>query len=108
MNKIVEVLGMPPIHILDNSPKARKYFDKLPNGQWILKKVKDNKRLKEYKPPGSCNLHSFSRSPVKNGVIVKAGPWNHPNWLILQKIKKEKKIETENHKRKMATKKEVT
>ena len=52
MNKIVEVLGMPPTHILDNSPKARKYFDKLPNGQWILKKVKDNKRLKEYKPPG--------------------------------------------------------
>ena len=52
MNKIVEVLGMPPIHILDNSPKARKYFDKLPNGQWILKKVKDNKRPKEYKPPG--------------------------------------------------------
>ena len=52
MNKIVEVLGLPPTHILDNSPKARKYFDKLPNGQWILKKVKDNKRLKEYKPPG--------------------------------------------------------
>jgi dual specificity tyrosine-phosphorylation-regulated kinase 1 len=53
MNKIVEVLGMPPIHILDNSPKARKYFDKLPNGQWILKKVKEDKKIKEYKSPGN-------------------------------------------------------
>ena len=60
MNKIVEVLGMPPTHILDNSPKARKYFDKLPNGQWMLKKVKDNKRLKEYKPPGWCAIYILS------------------------------------------------
>lgn len=30
MNKIVEVLGMPPKHLLDQANKARKFFDKLP------------------------------------------------------------------------------
>uniref|UniRef100_A0A3P9DHA2 dual-specificity kinase n=1 Tax=Maylandia zebra TaxID=106582 RepID=A0A3P9DHA2_9CICH len=32
MNKIVEVLGVPPSHMLDAAPKARKYFDKLSDG----------------------------------------------------------------------------
>ena len=40
MNKIVEVLGMPPKHILDNATKARRYFDKLPDGTYVLKKPK--------------------------------------------------------------------
>ncbi|XP_052132448.1 serine/threonine-protein kinase minibrain, partial [Frankliniella occidentalis] len=31
MNKIVEVLGMPPKHLLDAAHKTRKYFDKLPS-----------------------------------------------------------------------------
>ena len=73
MNKIVEVLGMPPAHILDNSPKARKYFDKLPNGQWILKKVKDNKRLKEYKPPGKyccCCYYYFTSTSIHSSTSI--------------------------------------
>lgn len=40
MNKIVEVLGMPPKHILDMATKARRYFDKLPDGTFALKKPK--------------------------------------------------------------------
>lgn len=45
MNKIVEVLGMPPKHILDQAHKARKFFDKLPNGSYALKKLKDGKTV---------------------------------------------------------------
>lgn len=47
MNKIVEVLGIPPAHILDQAPKARKFFEKLPDGTWNLKKTKDGKRVKQ-------------------------------------------------------------
>ncbi|XP_029432364.1 dual specificity tyrosine-phosphorylation-regulated kinase 1B-like isoform X2 [Rhinatrema bivittatum] len=55
MNKIVEVLGVPPSHMLDQAPKARKYFDRLPDGIWNFKRNKDVK--KEYKLPGSRRLH---------------------------------------------------
>ncbi|XP_062344174.1 dual specificity tyrosine-phosphorylation-regulated kinase 1A isoform X3 [Cinclus cinclus] len=57
MNKIVEVLGIPPTHILDQAPKARKFFEKLPDSTWNLKKTKDGKR--EYKPPGTRKLHNI-------------------------------------------------
>ncbi len=36
MNKIVEVLGMPPKYLLDQAPKAKKYFVKLPDGSYML------------------------------------------------------------------------
>lgn len=56
MNKIVEVLGMPPKHILDQAHKSRKYFDRLPDGTFVLKKTKDGKK---YKPPGTRKLHDI-------------------------------------------------
>ncbi|RWS24619.1 Serine/threonine-protein kinase minibrain-like protein, partial [Leptotrombidium deliense] len=56
MNKIIEVLGMPPKFILDQSQKARKYFDKLPNGSYVIKKTKEGKK---YKPTGSRKLHDI-------------------------------------------------
>lgn len=59
MNKIVEVLGMPPKHILDQAHKARKYFDKVPGpgkGSYVLKKPKDGKK---YKSPGTRRLHDI-------------------------------------------------
>nr|XP_033806186.1 dual specificity tyrosine-phosphorylation-regulated kinase 1A isoform X2 [Geotrypetes seraphini]XP_033806187.1 dual specificity tyrosine-phosphorylation-regulated kinase 1A isoform X2 [Geotrypetes seraphini]XP_033806188.1 dual specificity tyrosine-phosphorylation-regulated kinase 1A isoform X2 [Geotrypetes seraphini]XP_033806189.1 dual specificity tyrosine-phosphorylation-regulated kinase 1A isoform X2 [Geotrypetes seraphini]XP_033806190.1 dual specificity tyrosine-phosphorylation-regulated len=56
MSKIVEVLGIPTAHILDQAPKARKFFEKLPDGNWNLKKTKDGKR--EYKPAGTRKLHN--------------------------------------------------
>ena len=46
MMKIVEVLGMPPKHILDQAPKARKYFDQLPDGSFVCKKPKDGKKVR--------------------------------------------------------------
>ncbi|XP_001606660.1 serine/threonine-protein kinase minibrain [Nasonia vitripennis] len=57
MNKIVEVLGMPPKHILDQAHKARKYFDKVPtDGSYVLKKSKEGKK---YKLPGTRRLHDI-------------------------------------------------
>lgn len=56
MMKIVEVLGMPPKNILDQAPKARKYFDQLPDGTYVCKKPKDGKK---YKHPGTRKLHDI-------------------------------------------------
>uniref|UniRef100_A0A8D0GHJ4 dual-specificity kinase n=1 Tax=Sphenodon punctatus TaxID=8508 RepID=A0A8D0GHJ4_SPHPU len=55
MSRIVEVLGLPPPHMLEQAPKARKYFDKLPEGGWALRRGKDGR--KEYKVPGTRRLH---------------------------------------------------
>ena len=44
--KVVEVLGTPPQHILDQAPKARKYFDKLNDGTYVAKKPKDGKKVR--------------------------------------------------------------
>lgn len=56
MNKIVEVLGMPPRQLLDQAHKTRKYFDKLPDYRYVLKKSKDGKK---YKPAGTKKLHEI-------------------------------------------------
>ncbi|XP_035636001.1 dual specificity tyrosine-phosphorylation-regulated kinase 1A-like isoform X2 [Oncorhynchus keta] len=56
INKIVEVLGVPPNYILDQAPKARKFFEKISDSTWGAKKTKDGKR---YKPPGMRKLHSI-------------------------------------------------
>ncbi|XP_056646825.1 serine/threonine-protein kinase minibrain isoform X1 [Diorhabda carinulata] len=57
MNKIVEVLGMPPKHLLDHSNKTRKFFEKIQGERrYILKKNKDGKK---YKIPGTRRLHDI-------------------------------------------------
>lgn len=57
MNKIIEVLGMPPTHILDQAHHARKYFDKLPSdGSYVLKRPKDGT---QYMSPGTRRLHDI-------------------------------------------------
>uniref|UniRef100_A0ACB8FRG3 Uncharacterized protein n=1 Tax=Sphaerodactylus townsendi TaxID=933632 RepID=A0ACB8FRG3_9SAUR len=55
MSRIVEVLGLPPPHMLEQAPKARKYFEKLPEGGWVLRRGKDGR--KDYKVPGTRRLH---------------------------------------------------
>ncbi|XP_022110758.1 dual specificity tyrosine-phosphorylation-regulated kinase 1A-like isoform X2 [Acanthaster planci] len=55
MNKIIEVLGMPLPHIIDQAPKAHKYFIKS-DKVWVLKKTRDGKK---YKSPGSRKLHDI-------------------------------------------------
>lgn len=56
MNKIVEVLGIPPRHMLEKAHKARKYFDKLADGTYSLRKTRD---MKNYKKQGSKKLHEI-------------------------------------------------
>ncbi|XP_045528314.1 serine/threonine-protein kinase minibrain isoform X2 [Pieris brassicae] len=63
MNKIVEVLGMPPDHLLDQAHKTRKFFDKLPaseGGGYVLKKVasKDG-GYRKYRAAGTRRLHDI-------------------------------------------------
>lgn len=54
MNKIVEVLGMPPKYLLDQAHKTRKFFDKIvSDGSYVLKKSQSGRK---YKPPGSRKL----------------------------------------------------
>ncbi|XP_039249502.2 uncharacterized protein LOC120327151 isoform X1 [Styela clava] len=55
MNKIIEVLGMPPAHMLENGSqqKVRKIFERLPDGTWRVRRHKD----KKYREPGSRKLH---------------------------------------------------
>lgn len=59
MNKIVEVLGMPPKHLLDQAHKTRKFFDKLVTEKethYVLKKSQNGRK---YKPPGTRKLHDI-------------------------------------------------
>ncbi|KAK9885537.1 hypothetical protein WA026_012287 [Henosepilachna vigintioctopunctata] len=57
MNKIVEVLGMPPKQLLDQAEKTKKFFDKVPGeGRYVLKKSRDGKK---YKYPGSRRLQDI-------------------------------------------------
>ncbi|XP_017786175.1 PREDICTED: serine/threonine-protein kinase minibrain isoform X3 [Nicrophorus vespilloides] len=56
LNKIIEVLGMPPKNLLDQGGKIRKFFDKLPDGRYILRKSKESKK---YKLPGTKKLHDI-------------------------------------------------
>lgn len=56
MNKIVEVLGIPPAHMLEQGSKTRRYFDKFPDGTWQLKRLKEGKK---YKNPGTRRLRDI-------------------------------------------------
>uniref|UniRef100_A0A914DLY1 Dual specificity tyrosine-phosphorylation-regulated kinase mbk-1 n=1 Tax=Acrobeloides nanus TaxID=290746 RepID=A0A914DLY1_9BILA len=53
MMKIVEVLGVPPKHMLDSAPKTRKFFEKDENGEYRCRKTRD---MKVYKAPGTRRL----------------------------------------------------
>lgn len=57
MNKIVEILGMPPAQMLEagSQQKVRKIFERMPDGTWRLKKHKDKK---------VCVCNSFNEIPV--------------------------------------------
>ena len=45
--KIVEVLGLPPKHMLEGAPKARKFFDRLADGSYVCKSSKDGKKVRK-------------------------------------------------------------
>ncbi|XP_076017481.1 dual specificity tyrosine-phosphorylation-regulated kinase 1A-like isoform X2 [Genypterus blacodes] len=74
MNKIVEVLGVPPSHILDQAPKTRKFFEKIADSAWSVKKTKDGKR---YKLPGTRKLHNLLGVEVGGPSGRRAGESGH-------------------------------
>jgi len=39
MMKMVEVLGLPPQHLLADAPKVSKYFDRRADGTFVLKQA---------------------------------------------------------------------
>jgi dual specificity tyrosine-phosphorylation-regulated kinase 1 len=47
--KIVEVLGMPPNHILEQGTKTKRFFDRLPDNTWIPRKSKERRVRKKRK-----------------------------------------------------------
>ena len=56
MNKIVEVLGLPPRAMLDGAAKTRKYFDKQSDGGYALKRASGSEPARV---PGSRRLHAI-------------------------------------------------
>jgi len=80
MMKIVEVLGLPPKHILDQAQKTRKYFEMMPDGSYLPRKSKDNKK---YKPPGSRSLHEVLGAETGGPGGRRAGEPGHgtPDYL---------------------------
>lgn len=45
MMKIVEVLGLPPAHMLDQAPNTKKFFEKLTDGTYVPKKSREGKKV---------------------------------------------------------------
>ncbi|XP_074652300.1 dual specificity tyrosine-phosphorylation-regulated kinase 1B-like isoform X2 [Tubulanus polymorphus] len=74
MMKIVEVLGMPPQHILDQAPKTKKYFEKHPDGSYLPRKSKDGKK---YKSPGTRKLHDVIGAETGGPGGRRAGEAGH-------------------------------
>lgn len=61
MNKIVEVLGMPPVTMLEQGSKSKRYFDRYPDGSWQVKRIKEGKK---YKAPGTRRLRDILGSDI--------------------------------------------
>lgn len=47
---------MPPVAMLESGSKARRYFDRYPDGSWQVKRVKEGKK---YKAPGARRLRDI-------------------------------------------------
>ncbi|MFH4976402.1 hypothetical protein AB6A40_003111 [Gnathostoma spinigerum] len=62
MMRIVEVLGMPPKHMLDSAPKTKKFFDKMEDGSYVCRRSRDGKH---YRAPGQRKLSDIIG--VENG-----------------------------------------
>nr|KAG5708673.1 hypothetical protein BaRGS_034890 [Batillaria attramentaria] len=86
MMKIVEVLGVPPRHILDQAQKTRKYFDQMPDGSYSPKKPRDNKKwgARRVAVPGrirpinttgiTTHTHTLPHSPT---LCLSPPPWSN-------------------------------
>ena len=48
MSKIVEVLGVPPTHIIERAARRDKYFERLSDGTWTLRKHREGRKVQQY------------------------------------------------------------
>ena len=73
MNRIVEVLGIPPAAMLDQAPKARKYFERLPGGGWTLRRTKELRKVRPLPmpllPPRGPSLTLGALSPCSLSLV---------------------------------------
>ena len=61
--KIVEVLGIPPVHILERAGRTERFFEKGPGGNWILKRSRDGRKVQYHSQVMSAYMvHRFSFS----------------------------------------------
>lgn len=75
MNRIVEVLGIPPAPMLDQAPKARKYFERLPGGGWTLRRTKELRKVRPLPfaaPPSLVAPHSLTLGAPS---LPASSPW---------------------------------
>ena len=78
--KIVEVLGIPPTHLLERASGSRteKFFEKGPGGNWMLKRH-PNGRKDVYRRPGSRSLDDILGVETGGpGEICKGEPRHTP------------------------------
>ncbi|CAF1339042.1 unnamed protein product [Adineta steineri] len=73
MMKIVEVLGMPPTHILEQGTKTKRFFDRLPDNTWTPRKSKERR----YRTPGTRKLHDILGVDVGGPGGRRVGEPNH-------------------------------
>ncbi len=73
MMKIVEVLGMPPINILEQGTKTKRFFDHLPDNTWIPRKNKERR----YRSPGTRKLHDIIGVDIGGPGGRRSGEPNH-------------------------------
>lgn len=45
MCKVVEVLGIPPVHIIERASRRDRFFEKRPGGNWVLRRSKDGRKV---------------------------------------------------------------
>ena len=43
--KIVEVLGIPPTHVLEKASRTEKFFERGPGGNWMLQRPRDGRKV---------------------------------------------------------------
>ena len=54
--KIVEVLGIPPAHVLDSASRTEKYFEKGPGGNWMLRRPRDSRKVRRVVKVGLLHM----------------------------------------------------
>ena len=73
--KIVEVLGIPPAHVLDSASRTEKYFEKGPGGNWMLRRPRDSRKVRRVVKVG---LRHMLQGMVQNTYMYVSFFWGKP------------------------------